>query len=332
MRNVEFFNESKEQSRIKSEIVSKYLWAWSKAIIPTAKKKHGRIAYVDLFAGPGRYNDGTKSTPLLVIEKAINDPEMSNMLVTIFSDGDQEKSRSLQNDINNIPEINKLKYKPKVYTNIVDEKMVEIFQSIRLIPTLSFFDPWGYKGLSCNLINAVIKDWGCDCIIFFNYNRINMGVTNDKVTQHMEAIFGKGNTVKLRAEIGEMNASQRETAVLGCLSDTIRQLGGSYVLPFRFRSEHGKRISHHLIFISKHQRGYQIMKDIMAAVSTSDCQGVPSFEYSAIKETQLNLSMPIEELKDGLMDYFSGKTLSVSELYYEHNVNTHYVSLLSKIN
>ncbi|MCD6495523.1 three-Cys-motif partner protein TcmP, partial [Candidatus Bipolaricaulota bacterium] len=58
-----FFDESEDQSKIKSAIVSKYFWAWAKVIIPTAKKYSNRIAYIDLFAGPGRYRDGTKSTP-----------------------------------------------------------------------------------------------------------------------------------------------------------------------------------------------------------------------------------------------------------------------------
>ncbi len=51
-----FFIESKEQSKVKAEIVAKYLATWAKVVIPTAKKKASRIAYIDLFAGPGRYD------------------------------------------------------------------------------------------------------------------------------------------------------------------------------------------------------------------------------------------------------------------------------------
>ncbi len=52
-----FFDESREQSQVKAAIVSKYFWAWAKVVLPTAKKQGGRIAYIDLFAGPGRYKD-----------------------------------------------------------------------------------------------------------------------------------------------------------------------------------------------------------------------------------------------------------------------------------
>ncbi|MFN5727673.1 MAG: three-Cys-motif partner protein TcmP, partial [Pseudanabaena sp.] len=60
-----FFNESMEQSIVKASITQKYFWAWANVIIPTAKRYGNKIGYIDLFAGPGRYKDGAKSTPIL---------------------------------------------------------------------------------------------------------------------------------------------------------------------------------------------------------------------------------------------------------------------------
>ena len=75
-----FFDDQKEQSFVKSTIVSKYFWAWAKVTTSVQNKYDSpdkRIAYIDLFAGPGRYEDNTKSTPLLVLEKAIANPQMA---------------------------------------------------------------------------------------------------------------------------------------------------------------------------------------------------------------------------------------------------------------
>jgi three-Cys-motif partner protein len=83
-----FFTKTTRQSIIKTKIVSKYFWAWAKVIIPSTKKGSNKIAYIDLFAGPGRYEDGTKSTPLLILEQAIADQNLRDMLVTIFNDKD----------------------------------------------------------------------------------------------------------------------------------------------------------------------------------------------------------------------------------------------------
>ena len=174
-----FFDESREQSAVKTAIVSKYFWSWAKVMMPQAQRgSDPRIAYVDLFAGPGLYKDGTKSTPLLILEKAIQDEKMSQMLVTIFNDKDDNNLHDLQSAIDRLPGIEKLKHRPDVWNKEVGDEMVKLFSSNRLVPTLFFVDPWGYKGLSLLLVDSVLKDWGCDCIFFFNYNRINMGLSN----------------------------------------------------------------------------------------------------------------------------------------------------------
>jgi three-Cys-motif partner protein len=328
MSSSSFFDESTEQSRIKADIVVKYLWAWAKVVIPSTKVRKSKIGYIDLFAGPGRYKDGTKSTPLLVLEKAIDDPDMRDMIVTIFSDADPANAQSLESAINALPNIDILKNKPQVYIEIVDEKIAEIFNSIKMIPSLIFLDPWGYKGLSTKLINSVIKDWGCECIIFFNYNRINMGLGNEIVKKHMDALFGEERAARLRTEFSSLTPSEREKKILNALSDSFKELGGKFILSFRFRGGKGNRISHHLVFVTKHIRGYDIMKGIMANASSSHYQGVASFEYSpveGIKPHLFLLNSTLDELKNALTNAFAGKTISMLELYNIHNVGTYYI-------
>ena len=96
MADNSFFDETREQSAVKATIVAKYLWAWAKVIAQTVKRQGGKIAYLDLFAGPGRYKDGTASTPLLVLQKAIEDPDLSQLLVTVFNDKDETNCRALE--------------------------------------------------------------------------------------------------------------------------------------------------------------------------------------------------------------------------------------------
>lgn len=215
MRADHFFEESSEQSAVKSAIVSKYFWSWAKVIIPQAKKSTSqKIAYLDLFAGPGRYKDGKKSTPLLILEQAIEDDAMSQMLVTVFNDKDDGNTRDLQAAINDLPGIAKLKYPPEIWNEEVGTEMVKEFGSMNMIPTLFFVDPWGYKGLSLQLVNSVLKNWGCDCIFFFNYNRINMGLTNPIVRDHMDALFGDERAELLRNRLEPLSPEDRETCIV----------------------------------------------------------------------------------------------------------------------
>ncbi len=88
-----FFDEQSEQSQIKAEIVADYFWAWASVIINVQKRyprQAQRIAYIDLFAGPGRYQSGAVSTPLLIMQRAVQDPAIRERLVTIFNDKDED--------------------------------------------------------------------------------------------------------------------------------------------------------------------------------------------------------------------------------------------------
>ncbi|MFY7832905.1 MAG: three-Cys-motif partner protein TcmP, partial [Pseudanabaena sp.] len=308
-----FFNESMEQSIVKASITQKYFWAWANVIIPTAKRYGNKIGYIDLFAGPGRYKDGAKSTPILILEKAVTHPFVSKMLVSMFNDVDANNTSSLEEAIASIPNIQNLQYKPQILNLEVNEELVKQLESVHFIPSLFFIDPWGYKALSIKLFSSIIKDWGCDCIFFFNYNRINMGINNDFVTERMNSLFGKSRADKLRPQLANMNPEDRELAIVEAICDSLRDIGGKYPLPFRFRKRDRDSTSHHLIFVSKNVKGYTIMKEIMAKESSTIEQGVASFEYnpsSALHPLLFSLSQPLNELADMLLNEFAGENLT----------------------
>jgi len=107
-----FFETQLEQSKIKSEIVAKYFDAWSRII---GKKTQGKIAYIDLFSGPGRYKDGTQSTPLLVLKKAIENSEIRSRFVSIFTDKEKDNIEILIREVATLQGIETLKYKGCVW-------------------------------------------------------------------------------------------------------------------------------------------------------------------------------------------------------------------------
>lgn len=331
MSTCNFFQEGSEQSLVKSEIVRKYFWAWANVMIRNIKKynKTGTIAYIDLFAGPGRYENGTQSTPLLILSQAIKNTDMCKHLATLFNDGDCTHAKCLDNAIKGLEGISHLKHPPVVYNEEVGDNIVKMFEKMNLVPTFFFVDPWGYKGLSLRLINSVLKDWGCDCVFFFNYNRINMGITNPAVEEHMNALFGTERASYLRVSLENMSSKEREATIVNELALAIKDHGeGRYVLPFCFKDNAGKRTKHHLIFVTKHFLGYEIMKEIMAKESSANIDEVPSFTYYPAKPEQAflyQLTRPIEDLGAMLLKTFAGKTLTTHDIYMKHNVGTPYI-------
>jgi three-Cys-motif partner protein len=71
MADASFFDAPTEASLKKHRIVSKYFGGWANIILPETLRKEGKIMYVDLFCGPGRYLDGTPSTPLLILDHVV---------------------------------------------------------------------------------------------------------------------------------------------------------------------------------------------------------------------------------------------------------------------
>ncbi len=155
-----------------------------------------------------------------------------------------------------------------------------------------------------------------------------MGLNNQAVKEHMNALFGEEKANTLLQELEDKKPQERELIIVEKLSEALQKIGGQYVLPFCFKNDTGKRTSHHLIFVSKHVRGYEIMKEIMAKESSSTEQGVPSFEYNPATQYHpllFELSKPLDDLEDMLLDKFAGKTMTMLEVYEQHHVGKRYI-------
>ena len=155
-----------------------------------------------------------------------------------------------------------------------------------------------------------------------------MGLSNPNVKEHMNDLFGEERANDLRNRLQGLEPEEREYEILEAIAESLSDLGGEYVLPFTFKRESGQRTSHHLIFVSKHPLGYKIMKNIMAGYSSETSQGVPSFEYSPATERQpllFELSRSLDELCDMLLSDFSGQSLSMKDIFDQHNVGKPFI-------
>jgi three-Cys-motif partner protein len=127
-----FYWVQTEQSRVKAEIITKYFASRAKIISGAGATK---MVYVDLYAGRGRYEeDGAESTPLMVLRRAIDDPSIRKSLATIFND--KMHADILRAEIKGLPGIETLKYEPLVENSEVGAATPEVFERIKMAPTL----------------------------------------------------------------------------------------------------------------------------------------------------------------------------------------------------
>ena len=184
-------------------------------------------------------------------------------LVTLFNDDNEGHVRSLEAAINNLPGIDRLRYQPKFWNKRVEGEVAEHFKTIALVPTLLFADPWGYKGLSLDLIKCVLRNWGTDCIFFFNFNRVNMHLGQPIMDRNMNDLFGEQRADELRRQLDLLdNPPEREKAVVHAIADELKSFGVVYAPYFTFTNDDGNKTSHHIILASKAHLADRMMRRI----------------------------------------------------------------------
>ncbi|GAB3326227.1 three-Cys-motif partner protein TcmP [Larkinella ripae] len=323
----DFFEAPTEVSKTKTEIVRKYFWAWANVII--AKSQQETLAYVDLFSGTGKYESGDKSTPIHIIEGAIRNPKISQRLITIFNDSNPKHTEALTKAISEIESVDTLRYQPQIWNEKVGDELAAEFGKYKIIPTLLFVDPFGYKGLSLKLIGNILKDWGCDCIFFFNYNRINMILNNPVLHKNSNPIFGDDIIVELKEKVKGLHPVKREELILLTMQDALKSIGGKYSIYFKFYKKDGVKTSHFVFFVSKNQLAYTMMKSIMAKESNFEIGQISSYSYNPNQKKihRLQTLFPkysFDDLWKEILKKHSGQAVKCIDIYYEAHCGTNY--------
>lgn len=314
--NEVFFAEQSEQSSVKAKIVVDYFTAWSRVV-----KKHwpGDLGYIDLFCGPGEYRDHTPSAPVQIIRNVLSDEGLSKRMLFAFNDKDENNIRHLRQVVNEIDKNHQLSGRIQFLNETVESGFDNRINISNNIPVLSFVDPFGYKGLTLNLISKLIANNGSDCIFFFNYNRINMALSNTLFDDHLRKLFGDKRTDELKTRLAPLSTKDREPVVLSGLVEALHDGKNNYVLPFKFYGTEQSRTSHFIIFVTKHPTACRIMKQIMYTNSAKDADGVATFSLEDQKNFGMmkQLSMfdnKLQDLSKGLYEKYKGKKVLVGDI------------------
>lgn len=323
----DFFEEPLEQSRVKGRIVSDYVITFTRILSDHLRRagKSPLVEYVDLFSGPGSYDDGTASTPLLIIREAIRDDKLSSSLKIYFNDHDEEKANSLRRELDTLAGIEKLTYAPLVFNKEASVQFVESLHLKPETPKLFFLDPFGYKKLTIPLLRSALTGWA-ECIFFFNYRRVIAALNNPVFDELVGRLFGESRITALKNEISKTQSVQeREAIVLRHLNSALIDAGAKHVMNFSFKVEDSHRSTHHLVFATRHRKGYEAMKTIMARESTAETEDGPSMTFTQRpSEPTLFDRDPHEVLAETLLERFQSRTASLDQIYAEFGSETLY--------
>jgi three-Cys-motif partner protein len=320
-----FYGARRNASAVKTNIVVGYFRPWANIV-----KFHARsdkMGYFDFFCGPGVYEDNSESTPVQIVRFVLTDERLRRYMMMLFEDKDPLYVDNLEATLRALDGFDQLAHEPKFSRGESARRSIEAFFSAKsVIPTFMFLDPFGYVGLTRDLIRAILKDWACEVLFYLNFNRIvgALAHPSPKIRAHMAALFGDRQMLEMQEALAaHPDEAERERIVLSGTKTALREIGAEYVLPFGFRTEAG-RLDHHLVFATKNlDPAQKIMKSIMSAASSIvDEDGIGNFEFdpriSGEQPMLLDDTRALNVLKDALLVKFRGRTLRVIQVYKEY--------------
>lgn len=284
----------------KHEILRRYLAAW----FPILGTYHGRIVYIDGFAGPGRYSKGEPGSPLIALDVAANQRRATaGELVFWFIEERDDRLEHLKQELAKLTLPSR--FKVTADSGRFHEKCGSVLASIegdgkQLAPTFAFIDPFGFSGIPFDLIARLLRQERCEAFITFMVDAINRFLEHpeDKVVQHIVAAFGGDDAIRIAKGSGDRIAQLRG------LYQAKLTAAAKYVRYFEMR-DRNDRPQYYLFFATNNALGHLKMKEAMWKV---DPYG--EFRFSdATNPDQMVLfeSDPTEVLASTIRNRFRGK-------------------------
>lgn len=330
MKETQFFEKQTISSKIKASIVSEYFPSYCKIIVRKHPPKE--IRYIDLFAGPGIYEDGNISTPILIARHCQKDDFLRQSVKMIFNDN-QYSSSLEQNFLKEFPEGTFSKRPHFGKSTVGETPAISDFLVSNThtngkkndYPSLLFIDPFGYKGIETKVLAEFLKNWGNEIFLFVNTKRIHPALENEKFEGLMKDLFPTTlNKIKTDRRF-KSTVSERLNLIINSLGNEYQSiLGGTiYYTAFKFQEEDVDATSHYILHLTKGSRGYDLIKTTyndFANVGTV-FDGVNTYTFDAKKlENQMNelfdlKSINIDKLKEEIYGKYKGKKTNAFDLF-----------------
>jgi three-Cys-motif partner protein len=316
-----FFGQQKEKSKIKTLIVNDFFKAYFPIINYSVGQSASEIIYIDLFCGPGRFDNGEPSTPIALLDTidSFKLGAIRQKIRIIFNDENSEYITALKKSVEEHEVVRKLCNAPEIFNKRACDVDIKKY-TIKKVPIFSFIDPWGYIDISTEQIWTLVENIGSDCVLFFNSNRILMDINKEVQSEHFKQIFGDELPEAQKvAKDGRLSPWEKTQKFLELFSKNLsnRMAKSKYkeyklfVLPFSFEADDKEKISHHIVFISKAHKAILEMKKVMVKHSNSTGEQLGYDSKDQLQISLFNRQDNIEEaVIKSIKSYFiSNKTL-----------------------
>jgi three-Cys-motif partner protein len=272
-----FFQRPKSWSLIKYKILDKYLSAY----LPKVNQQYHSAAIIaDLFAGRGKFEDGTEGSPIIIAKHARTYRQRlgyNNRVV--LSELQDEDRKQLICNMQEYIDGNIAKVIPGDAANVGGYLLKDISPGA---PLFMFLDPFGIKGLSMKLLFQVFQRAKTECtelLINFNHRAIprlagicrNLQSTDPSIRKQAE-------TIKEIVNDSMGGDWWLEILQSNSIPDDVKakMIQAKYLEPFRKAFKwicsipitsgiEGEEVKYYLIFASQSQIAVELMNDDVIA-------------------------------------------------------------------
>jgi three-Cys-motif partner protein len=297
----EHFAEYSANTRIKHEILRRYLKAYLTALSQTVDAVH----YIDGFAGRGTYAGTAPGSPILAIELLGQQkrPYCASFVEAQKGDADELRSAIAASPAKG------LQLEPALvltgeFAEHIDAVLTRpALRPFRRVATFAFVDPCRVKGVRVSDIQKILAIPYGECLIFWNYDGVNRWLgaisAGQSSGERLKDLFGDTTVLRQAIDLSEAVADpgEKERGLLGLMLKALQaHSGATHVLPFRFDARDANRTSHYLIHCSRDGLAFKLMKAVMSSLTSSGEPGRFEFLREIDVASQPDLFVPASDV------------------------------------
>ncbi|MCY3618184.1 MAG: three-Cys-motif partner protein TcmP [bacterium] len=297
----------------KHELLRHYLAAW----FPILASREARIIFLDGFAGPGIYSDGSPGSPVIALRTLLNHSAFPRYrrceFIFHFIEKDPSRLDRLQTELQQfdpVPSNVKVATHPGEFQDVIEEVSTSLSsRNRRLAPTLAFVDPFGVSGVPMNLISRFLDSNKCELFLILMANHLNRFLSAEHMRSSRDSLFGTNDF----SEIESAPSGEREPLLVDLYKAQLRDVARfQYALDFEMRRVNGT-VAYYVVYATRSLTGVEKFKDAMWKVDPSTGSYFSDRNWnqgSLLTGSNVELS----QLQQRLGDEFGGQDVSIERL------------------
>lgn len=294
-------------TKAKHDLLRIYLNAW----YPIISRTESKAVFIDGFAGPGTYDDGSPGSPIIALDTLRNHsyfPKMgSTQFFLSFIEGDSARKTQLEAEIAKRPPLPSnihVRVDNRKFGDAADDLIAKMKSEGRtLAPTLAFIDPFGYSGVPLSSIAELLSGKKCELFLTLMVDQINRFLDSPAIRPRLEELFGTTSYQKAKGV----------EALVELYKEQLKARAGfKYVRSFGLFRKRGHP-AYYLIHATRSELGVEKMKDAMWTVDPVSGTAF-SDRYAGQGSLFVGQSVIVGALRSALMSRFTGQTVTIETL------------------